>query len=38
MIWVSEKCTSDGKNCYDEASLSKSHGETRKTIMRYVDR
>lgn len=38
ILWVGEKCTSDGENCYDEASLSKDRGDNWKTIMRYVDR
>ncbi|POS74967.1 vacuolar protein sorting/targeting protein PEP1 [Diaporthe helianthi] len=38
IIWVGKKCTSDGKNCYPEASLSRDRGDNWKTIMRYVDR
>ncbi|ROV87770.1 hypothetical protein VSDG_09705 [Cytospora chrysosperma] len=38
IIWVGEKCTSDGKTCYKEASLSRDRGDNWKTIMRYVDR
>ncbi|KAL1861712.1 vacuolar protein sorting/targeting protein PEP1 [Diaporthe australafricana] len=38
ILWVGQKCTSDGDNCYDEASLSKDRGDNWKTIMRYVDR
>lgn len=38
IIWVGQKCTSDGESCYDEASLSKDRGDNWKTIMRYVNR
>lgn len=38
ILWVGKKCTSEGENCYDEASLSKDRGDNWKTIMRYVDR
>lgn len=38
IIWVGEKCTSNGATCYQEAMLSKDRGDNWQTLKRYVDR
>lgn len=38
ILWTGRKCSLNGENCYNEASLSKDRGDNWQTIMRYVSR